>query len=58
MHVPHWRLAIELPATVIPEPFAQSVHAVHALSPATAVNVPASHAAHVRSLLAVAMAVV
>ena len=57
-HVAHWRFAIALPATAMPEPVAQMFHAVHAVSPATAVNVPASHAAHVRSLLAVAAAVV
>ena len=42
------------PAADTPEPAAQIFQVVHLLRPSTAVNVPVSHAAHTRLLLAVA----
>ena len=52
------RLDLSEPALDMPKATAHVAHAVHLSSPAEAVKVPAPHAAQVRSLLAVAAAVV
>jgi hypothetical protein len=57
MHAAHWRSVVAEPASDMPKPTAHVVHAVHSASPADAVKVPALQTAHVRSLLAVATAV-
>ena len=52
------RSAVALPSECRPKPTPHVRHAAHSLRPAVAVNVPALHAPHCRSLDAVAAAVV
>ena len=58
----HWRSADAVPSTARPEPTAHVAHdaqlSVASVELVPALNVPGAHAAHVRSLLAVAAAVV
>jgi hypothetical protein len=58
VHAAHWRSATAEPAVVIPWPIGHVDHAVHVLRPAEAVKVPGAQSVHVRSLDAVAAAVV
>ena len=57
MHGAHWRSALAEPPRTMPDPTPHFAQALHFCRPAEAVKVPSRHAAHVRSLLAVAAAV-
>jgi hypothetical protein len=54
----HWRSSMADPACDMPKPAGHVVQALHDIAPAFALKVPASQLAHLRSLVAVAMAVV
>ena len=57
-HAAHCRSEVAVPGTDRPKPTAHVRHTAHVLSPATAVNEPSAHTAQVRSLVAVASALV
>jgi len=58
LHGLHTMSLMPLPATDNPSPTGHVCHAVHALSPGLAVNWPVGHAAHTKSLVAVAAVLV
>ena len=57
-HAAHWRSAVSEPATDMPSPAAHVFHATQAWLPAVALNVPLAQSSHVRSSVAVAVALV
>jgi hypothetical protein len=58
VHGVHWRSASAEPASDIPWPTGHVLHGVHVSSPTLAVKCPLAQSEHVRSLVAVAAAVV